>query len=573
MSRAIYHAKPFADSNMGTVFWIALFFVYLCVEVSFNSYLLDVATDIASDSSDFKAAELFGRTISSIGVCVFTFKFFRKKTKSLEAAGIALILVWCASFYGQKLFINMAVSNSTPSDRQAAFQYTSLVKLSNVVPQLSVHGTKSKSMDAILASLIFFGYADESKVENALVGLEKYKEVGTQAVNGYVFKEELYTNFLEMHQSLHNLYHLYNQVEMYHSNHINKQAKQLWEDIKGIHAGMVEAKSGLKSGSASILGLRRRGVGLSRLVKSASAKLWGCKERLLAFKYKQSVKSHAVLKQSTLCDWVDADMRYPPDYNEDKEYYHEKFSQIALKYKLQEQGLKFETVFSKAIKMRGYQNLIKRSYGLDCYHESILTQTKLAKALFQCEVLEGSEGYRVKEMLKMKRGLVFSRFISDATIVRMVSTHHGSLVDTSKYQKPDTDYFNKYALPYLSAEISKDWRKALFAPEGKFELNGQYYKEGAESYRYLIAIPLALLLSLLFIVISFIRLVVMSMSCVCGGLSTTIAALALGVVLFYPPAISSNEVGILKVTSSEGAFLSWVSRLEPVVYYIGRSTR
>ncbi|MBV7316557.1 hypothetical protein [Shewanella sp. NIFS-20-20] len=93
-----------------TMFICAL--VYLIPEVVFNAALTEVAGGRHSSEDDLRAVELFGRTISGVGVTLLladlliTGRRLASVGRALAYFGLLAVIVWPSVFFGQKWLVD-----------------------------------------------------------------------------------------------------------------------------------------------------------------------------------------------------------------------------------------------------------------------------------------------------------------------------------------------------------------------------------------------------------------------------------------------------------------------------------
>lgn len=102
--------------------------LYLLPEAVFNAQLVTVAGGGSMDHQQLHLVELFGRTISGIGVSLLLADLLLKGAlvrtlpRAITAFVVILALVWPTVFFGQKLLIDkLLVDPSSASQRQEAF--------------------------------------------------------------------------------------------------------------------------------------------------------------------------------------------------------------------------------------------------------------------------------------------------------------------------------------------------------------------------------------------------------------------------------------------------------------------
>lgn len=107
--------------------------IYLCIEAVFNARLVEIAGSGQSIHDELYFIELFGRTISGMGVTLIVADILLKgkKYKSTKLAVINFLLIaiitWPLVFFGQKYLLdNYIINTSTAEQRQNALFVTML---------------------------------------------------------------------------------------------------------------------------------------------------------------------------------------------------------------------------------------------------------------------------------------------------------------------------------------------------------------------------------------------------------------------------------------------------------------
>lgn len=120
-------------SHTGKPFWWMLLMficslVYLFPEAVFNAALTDVAGGRNATFEDLRVVELFGRTISGIGVTLLLADLLLKGkklanvTRALGYFALIAVMVWPTVFFGQKWLVDhFIIDASTPEERQQAY--------------------------------------------------------------------------------------------------------------------------------------------------------------------------------------------------------------------------------------------------------------------------------------------------------------------------------------------------------------------------------------------------------------------------------------------------------------------
>lgn len=548
---------------------------YLCVEVVFNSYLLDVAMNIESSADDFNQAELIGRTVSSFGVCLFSFRLLLALFKTRLSVLVALCVLWCVSFFGQKIIIESIVGASSANERQVTLQYATLVKASQFSSGFRHYGSKSDVINVILPSLMYLKLVNSDVLEGAVRDLRQHKQVVVQELNTRSLGGLLYDSFLVASQRMNGAYGLYRLVEGYRNGETNKDASVAWSEIKKEYEKMVLAKDEFKKGGEGLL--NRHGVWLADLMREANLKLSGCDDNWLRRQYIRRVGEHPVLVRSDFCDWFPDDVKKPPKYRDDKEYYRDLYGRVILKHHIKHEKIDFYPTFEKTVATKSFQSKIVEKFDVGCFGKPVSSEVDLAKALFECKLLRGRKSKDLHKMLELREGLNFSEFVKMNESDGFKPELNGEVLNVELYKKSDIHHFNKNVLPLMLKKPNQEWASALFTEEDEFDRGGRFFEKGKDSYRSLIAIPLALMLSLFFSAISLIRLVSLSISCFLSSkASEFISVAALVIVIFHPLVSDTGRVTssyLLNVSGIGSSTLLWVARMEPVVYHIGKDMR
>ncbi len=115
-----------------TLFFIVLNVVYLIIELSFNSRILDVSAAF-SPATDFGQLELYGRSISASGATLFAWRLFVSPHSKASFFRIWLrffviaLVVFPTVFIGQKKLVDSLVNLSSAQTRRSA-EILSLLK-------------------------------------------------------------------------------------------------------------------------------------------------------------------------------------------------------------------------------------------------------------------------------------------------------------------------------------------------------------------------------------------------------------------------------------------------------------
>ncbi|WP_144212890.1 hypothetical protein [Shewanella donghaensis] len=262
-------------TKMGKPFWWMLLMficsvVYLFPEAVFNAALTDVAGGRNSSEADLRAVELFGRTISGIGVTLLLADLLLKG-KRVAKVGRALgyftliaLIVWPTVFFGQKWMVDhFIIDASTPEERQQAYlsQVLRSALIENSIQFEGIdydpnreHNATEKTFLSVFGGLV---YADDKLVadlkQKKRMIMEKF--VRDRAMANF---DEHYGNYDDFRQTLRGKYTEYAEG----SNKYNKalasspkradeywletqnQVKQGWEQYqKGVNAYEARVES------------------------------------------------------------------------------------------------------------------------------------------------------------------------------------------------------------------------------------------------------------------------------------------------------------------------------------------
>ncbi|CAM3749085.1 hypothetical protein [Parendozoicomonas haliclonae] len=184
--------------------------LYLIPEAVFNAVLTTVAGGQQSTVEDLHVAELFGRTISGIGVSLLLADLIIKGRlatrfcRSLMVLLMILVVAWPTVFFGQKWLVDYLIINpSTSEQRQQAFfaqmLRRALVEKSVVVEGIqyqpdAVHSAEEKTFLSVIGGLV---YADNhliTELERRKVEIVS-KFVRDQAMNNFTDHYQTYDQF------------------------------------------------------------------------------------------------------------------------------------------------------------------------------------------------------------------------------------------------------------------------------------------------------------------------------------------------------------------------------------------
>ena len=163
-------------------FWWMLFMflcslLYLFPEIVFNASLTDIAGGRNSSEEDLREIELFGRTISGIGVTLLLADLLLKgrhvatAVRAFSYLFFIGVLVWPTVFFGQKWLVDhFIIDVSTPEQRQQAY-FSQVLRSALIAKTIQFEGIEydpDKAHSAIEKTfLAVFGglvYADDKLV-------------------------------------------------------------------------------------------------------------------------------------------------------------------------------------------------------------------------------------------------------------------------------------------------------------------------------------------------------------------------------------------------------------------------
>lgn len=207
------------------LWWMLFMFIcsllYLFPEIVFNASLTDIAGGRNSSEEDLREIELFGRTISGIGVTLLLADLLLKgkhvanAVRAFSYLFFIGMLVWPTIFFGQKWLVDhFIIDASTPEQRQQA--YFSQVLRSALIEKTiqfdgieydpdKAHSAIEKTFLAVFGGLV---YADDKLVvelnNKKRMIMEKF--VYDRAMSGFT---EHYADYNELRKTLQNNYRDY----------------------------------------------------------------------------------------------------------------------------------------------------------------------------------------------------------------------------------------------------------------------------------------------------------------------------------------------------------------------------
>ncbi|MDD2914975.1 MAG: hypothetical protein PHP70_06610 [Gallionella sp.] len=119
---------------------------YLVFELAFNARLLDLSGGMPTEE-DLRGIEIFGRTISGVGLGLFVWGFAQRATqKRWLSAAVCIALCIPVAFVAQEWIVNRLVSGASPAKRQLA-TYLSLVSRATLMHAVTIDGLNLSGKD------------------------------------------------------------------------------------------------------------------------------------------------------------------------------------------------------------------------------------------------------------------------------------------------------------------------------------------------------------------------------------------------------------------------------------------
>ncbi|MCL1142357.1 PEGA domain-containing protein [Shewanella gaetbuli] len=257
----------------GKPFWwmLTLFIcsvVYLFPEAIFNAALVDVAGGKNATEDELHAVELFGRTISGIGVTLLLAdlllkgRFLTSAPRALGSFCVLAILVWPTVFFGQKWLVDQFIINpSSPAERQQAYLSqvlrSALIEKSiefegiNYNPELP-HSSVEKTFLSVFGGLV---YADDTLVaeleQKKRSIMEKF--VRDRAMSGF---DENYQRYADFRQDLQRTYTDYLSGSKRYNDGVNSadsRADEYWVDTQNqVSQGWQQYQQGVTAYEARV---------------------------------------------------------------------------------------------------------------------------------------------------------------------------------------------------------------------------------------------------------------------------------------------------------------------------------
>lgn len=206
--------------------WMTLMFtcsvLYLFPEAVFNAALTDVAGGHNSSEDDLRAVELFGRTISGMGVTLLLAdlllkgKKVAKVSRALGYFGLIALIVWPSIFLQKWLVDHFIIDASSSEERQQAY-LSQVLRSALIEKSIKFEGIEYDPAQAHSATektfLLVFGglvYADDKLVSDLK---QKKRMIMTKFVRDHAMSnfDKHYDDYNNFRQDLRQKYTDYNQ--------------------------------------------------------------------------------------------------------------------------------------------------------------------------------------------------------------------------------------------------------------------------------------------------------------------------------------------------------------------------
>ncbi len=251
------------------VLLVVLGTLYLIPEAIFNSQLVSLLGLGTPSKENLEHLELFGRSVSGIGVTLLFADFLKGKfinniPKAILSFSVLLICTWSIVFYGQKYLVEtFIIETSTAEQRQQAV-YSSFLRdaLSTDTIHINSVNYDSAYLDSPenLTFLALFGglaYADASLAESLEDSKEKiiYNFVQKKAYNDF---ERHYSDYSQLYNELSSSYESYADGSYKYNNtilNIPQREAEYWIEVEqNINDGYNKYKEAQKSHIAKASG-------------------------------------------------------------------------------------------------------------------------------------------------------------------------------------------------------------------------------------------------------------------------------------------------------------------------------
>ena len=225
----------------------AMSLLYLIPEVVFNAKLVEVAGGGSVDDQTLHLVELFGRTISGIGVTLLIADLLLKGRwvstvpRAVVSFSLVAVMVWPTVFFGQKLLIDkFLVEPSSAQQRQEAF-FASILRSSlaaNAVhikglPYEPEHATSPTEM-TFLAMMGGLVYANDEFIQHVE---DKKQQILSRYIENKANSQfdDYFGDYKQMREQVVSSYKQYQQgVKRYNDSmgSATSRANKSWEEVE-----------------------------------------------------------------------------------------------------------------------------------------------------------------------------------------------------------------------------------------------------------------------------------------------------------------------------------------------------
>lgn len=228
-----------------TLFVLSL--VYLVPEMVFNAKLVEVAGGANVDDQTLHLIELFGRSISGLGVTLLIADLLLKgklvstAPRAIGSLILVAIFVWPTVFFGQKLLIDKwLVEPSTSQQRQEAF-FASVLRSSLAANAVQIKGipyqadyASSPSEMTFLAMMGGLVYANDEFIQHVE---SKKRDILSRYIENKANSQfdDYFNDYKKMRDQIADSYKQYmTGVDRYNTsmNSASSRANKAWEDVE-----------------------------------------------------------------------------------------------------------------------------------------------------------------------------------------------------------------------------------------------------------------------------------------------------------------------------------------------------
>ncbi len=228
-----------------TLFVLSL--IYLVPEIVFNAKLVEVAGGASVDDQTLHLVELFGRSISGLGVTLLIAdlllkgKLVRTAPRAIGSLILVAILVWPTVFFGQKLLVDkLLVDPSTSQQRQEAF-FASVLRSSLAANAVKIKGipyqadyASSPSEMTFLAMMGGLVYANDEFIQHVE---SKKRDILSRYIENKANSkfDDYFNDYKQMRVQIAESYKSYRSgVERYNAslNSASSKANKAWEEVE-----------------------------------------------------------------------------------------------------------------------------------------------------------------------------------------------------------------------------------------------------------------------------------------------------------------------------------------------------